>query len=405
MNADKYDIGFEEALSKMRTCLSPLSPVSVPVDEACGLIVAKDIVALVDCPSAPTSLMDGYAVISADLAGASKSHPVKLKITGVTTAGSDIGVAMDPGSAVKVMTGARIPQGSDAVVAIEFTSEKDGWVWCQKDAAPGNNILAQGADVALGTPIVSRGEMMTPARTGLLAAGGIYTLQAYPRPRVGVIATGDEVVAPGNALGPGQLYASNLVTLLSWLRHFHIEAEAAVVPDKEEEIQRTIEQIRGRVDVLLTSGGAWKSERDLTTKILNDMGGQTVFHRIRMVPGKAVALILLKGTTVFCLPGAPPSNEMAFLQIALPGLFYLAARPRFSFALKTARLSAPVSGDINWTQFVQARLDETNKNWVATPLRLKSRLQAQAFANAVIKLPEGVARLEQGEEIQAQVLF
>lgn len=160
-----------------------------------------------------------------------------------------------------------------------------------------------------------------------------------------------------------------------------------------------------RVDVLLTSGGAWKSERDLTTRILAEMGGKTVFHRVRIGPGKAVALILLQGKAIFCLPGGPPSNEMAFLQLALPGLFHLGARPPVPFTFKTARLSAPVGGDIDWTQFVQARLEKKEGHWLVTPLKLKSRLQAQASANAVIKVPEGVARLEQGEEIQVQMLF
>lgn len=405
MSVEKYDIGLEQALSKTQMHLSPLPPVSLPVDEACGLVVAKDIVALVDCPSVPTSLKDGYAIISTDLQGASKPHPVRLKLSGMATAGGDHDLVVETGSAVKVMTGARIPAGADAVAAIEFISEEGGWVACYRDAGPGKNILAQGTDVAKGSLIAAKGEVLTPAKTGLVAAGGIYTIQAHPRPRVGVIATGDEVVAPGKPLRPGQLYASNLVTLLSWLRHFRIQAEAAVVPDKDQEIRKSIETILERVDVLLTSGGAWKSERDLTTRILAEMGGKTVFHRVRIGPGKAVALILLQGKAIFCLPGGPPSNEMAFLQIALPGLCHLAARLPVPFTFKTARLSAPVGGDIDWTQFVQARLEKKEGHWVVTPLKLKSRLLAQASANAVIKVPEGVARLEQGEEIQVQMLF
>ncbi|MBK5102266.1 MAG: molybdopterin molybdotransferase MoeA, partial [Desulfobacteraceae bacterium] len=350
----------------------PLPPVSLPVDEASGLVVAKDIVALVDCPSVPTSLKDGYAIISTDLQGASKPHPVRLKISGMATAGGDHDLVVETGSAVKVMTGAKIPAGADAVAAIEFISEEGGWVRCYRDAGPGKNILPQGTDVAKGSLIAAKGEVLTPAKTGFVAAGGIYTIQVHPRPRVGVIATGDEVVAPGKPLRPGQLYASNLVTLLSWLRHFRIQAEAAVVPDKDQEIRKSIETMLERVDVLLTSGGAWKSERDLTTRILAEMGGKTVFHRVRIGPGKAVALILLQGKAIFCLPGGPPSNEMAFLQIALPGLCHLAARLPVPFAFKTARLSAPVGGDIDWTQFVQARLEKKEGHWVVTPLKLKS---------------------------------
>jgi len=401
---EKHDIGFEEALSRTVQCLSPLTAVDLPVDQCCGLVSADDIVAAVDCPSTTTSLRDGYAVISADVMGASTANPARLKMIGMAAAGEERDLKVEQGSAVKVMTGASIPQGANTVVAEEFTQEESGWVAFLRDAAPQQNILSRGSDVTKGNPLACRGDVLTPAMTGLLAAGGIHTVRAHPLPQVGIVSTGDEVVAPGHALKPGQLYASNLVTLLSWLRHFRIEAEATVVPDREDRLRMTMEAMLKKVDALLTSGGAWKSERDLTARTVAKMGGETIFHRVRLGPGKAVGLMVVAGKPVFCLPGGPPSNEMAFLQIALPGLLRMAGRQPIPFESRTARLSAPVAGDSAWTQFLQARLEQDQGQWLAHPLRMRSRLQSQAGAEALIKIPEGVERLDQGEEAEIQVL-
>jgi molybdopterin molybdotransferase len=401
----EYDVGLEKALSKTLGQLTPLVPVDLPVDEVGGLVAAGNCVAEVNCPSAPTSLKDGYAVVSADLESASEEQPAKLRVCGRIVAGGDIEVAVESGTAVKIMTGARIPRGTDAVIADEFTKERDGSVLCYRDAGPGRNIIEQGHDVMKGKTIASRGEVLTPAKTGLLAAGGISTVRVHPQPLIGIIAIGDEVVSPGKPLMPGQLYASNLVTLLSWLRHFKMKAEVAVVGDQRENLSRTVESMFERVDVLITSGGAWKSDRDLTVKVLKEMGGDIVFHRLRMGPGKAVALILLNNKPVFCLPGGPPSNEIAFLQIALPGLFHLAGKSPVPFEHKTATLTKTVGGEKDWTQLFYATIEENGGQWFVSPLEMKSRLQSQANANALIKVPEGIEQIEQKKQIKVQVLF
>jgi molybdopterin molybdotransferase len=398
----KYDIGFEEALSLTIERLSPLKAVAKPIAEACGFALAEDCHAVVDCPSATTSLKDGYAVMSDDVADASKENPVRLSITAMVAAGDDNDQVVETGKAIKVMTGARIPRNANAVVSVEFTKEENGQAIFYRGADPGKNILECGSDVARGRPIAAEGDILEPAMTGFLAAGGIHTVRVYPFPKVGIISTGDEVVAPGLPIKTGQLYASNMVTLLSWLRHFRMETVTAVVPDQADKIQRAMEGMLEKVDVLLTSGGAWKSERDLTTGILVEMGGEVVFHRVRLGPGKAVALILVDGKVGFCLPGGPPSNEMAFLQIALPGLLHMAGRSPKPFAFKKACLSASVGGDITWTQFFQAKLEKKDGQFMVHPLKLKSRLQSQAAANAMIKVPEGVERLNKGDEIEVQ---
>jgi len=400
----KYDIGFEEALATTLRVLTPLEPVDVPIGEAEGLVAAQDCVAHTDCPSASISLKDGYAVVATDLTDASATRPVRLKVVGTALAGGDAEATVRSGTAVKITSGARLPPGADAILASEFTSEENEWVLCFRNAGTRRNILERGCDVLKGKRIVARGGVLTPAKTGWLAAGGIARVQVHPRPQIGIIAVGDEVVAPGKPLTDGQLYASNLVTLRSWLRRFHMDAEIAVIGDHREHLARQAASMLERVDVILTSGGAWKSDRDLTVDVLKAMGTDLVFHRARMGPGKAVALLVIEGKALFCLPGGPPSNEMAFLQIALPGLLHLSGKSPIPFEHRLATLTRRVSGDKDWTQFLYATLQYNDNQWFANPLEMTSRLQAQANAEALIKIPEGVEYLDSQAKTWVQVL-
>jgi molybdopterin molybdotransferase len=402
--SEKFDIGLKEALSITLGALKRLSPVILPVEEVCGRVAAEDLFATVDCPSAASSLRDGFAVVSNDIEEASEAKPVRLRVAGTSAAGDARDRAIEPGVAIKVLTGARLPTGADAVVAVEYTREEDGHVLCYKNAPAGRNVLSLGTDVASGERLAAEGEVLTPALTGLLAAGGMHQVRVIPMPRVGVVATGDEVVAPGRVLESGQLYASNLVTLYSWLRHFRMEGKTAVVRDHPDTIRQAFSAMLSWADVLLTSGGAWKSERDLTVRVLEEMGCRVMFHRVRIGPGKAVAFGMIEEKAVFCLPGGPPSNEMAFLQIALPGLLHMGGRPPIPFQTKQARIAETMSGDVDWTQFFQATLERRGTEWWAVPQRMKSRLQSQARAEALIRVPEGVRALEAGDRVEVQML-
>ena len=253
--------------------------------------------------------------------------------------------------------------------------------------------------------MATAGEILTPAKTGLLAAAGIDRIKVIPRPRVGLLGIGDEVVRPGERLEEGQLYASNLVTLKSWLGRFRMQADMTLVPDNQDLLCETLTRLSEQKDVILTSGGAWTSDRDLTIRSLEALGGEVVFHRIRMGPGKAVALVLLGQTVVFCLPGGPPSNEMAFLQVALPGLLRLAGLKGGPFRRQNACLTEAVSGHVDWTQFLHARLFEEGGQCFVAPLKQESRLQSQAAATALIEIPEGTGTISARESIPAQCLL
>jgi len=398
------DIGFQDALRLTLEALSPLPPVSVPVLDAADFVAPDDCRARANSPSVTSSLKDGFAVYAADIAEATAEKPVRLTVCGSAYAGSGSAPGLVRGEAVRVTTGAMLPEGADAVLAVEFARDEDASVLCLRDAPAGKNIQRQGEDVAAGEIVVERGLRITPARAGLLAAAGLAEVRVHRRPSVGVLATGDEVVLPGEPLKPGQLYASNIVTLFGWLRRFGMVAEAARSPDSAPTIREAAAGLLDRHDALLTSGGAWKSERDLTVRIMEDLGGELLYERVRIGPGKAVALAIAGGKPVFCLPGGPSSNEMAFLHLALPALLRLAGLSPEPFERRVARLDAAVEGTAEWTQFFQATLAEEGGALVARPLRGPSRLRAQALAVAIVTLPQGCRRLDAGMETQVQIL-
>ncbi len=400
-------IGFEEALSLTLNHIQPLSAERVPLAVAVDRIVAADIRARVNSPSINGSLKDGYAVLSEDISSASPDNPVRLHLVGEVAAGGTCGITIGSGDCIRILTGARLPKGADAVVAEEFTLVEGQEVIVKADAAPGRNILPRGSDVSEGEQIVRKGSRLTPGYLGLAAAAGIDDLEVVKKPRVAIVATGDEVVAPGKPLSEGKLYASNTITLDGWCRRYGFETKLAIVPDNEKEIRRTFSELMIDCDALLTSGGAWTGDRDLVAKILDQLGWRKLFHRLKMGPGKAAGFGLLGNKPVFILPGGPPSNLMGFLQIALPGLMALAGVLKPGLPFIPVKLDREVSGHFaEWTQFIIGELDYREGEVVPCfiPAKSKSRLSSMAKADAIITIPDGEIKILAGTIINGQFL-
>jgi molybdopterin molybdotransferase len=400
-------VGYREAFDLICANLEPVGTEEVGLEEAVGRIAASDLLAKLSYPSADVSLKDGFAVKSADVAGASVAGPVVLEVVGSVFAGSRFEGEVRRGSAVKVFSGAPVPAGAEAVVSGEFCEEvAPRQVRIRADAGPGRNILRAGGEVRAGAVIVKKGARLLPGYLGLSAASGIDRAAVYRRARVVVLGVGDEVVAPGQDLSPGQLYASNLVTMQAWLASFGIPCLAAVVQDSEPAIRRELEKYIPDVDAILTSGGAWGSERDLVVWALRGLGWREVFHHVRMGPGKGIAFGMWRGKPVFCLPGGPASNEMAFLQLALPGVLRVGGDTRHPLPTVPARLTEDLTGRHRaWTEFRDGTLRrEADGSYSARLYRERSRLQAIAGANCLICIPEGVERLRSGEIVPVQLL-
>lgn len=397
-------ISFPEARRRTLAALSPLPAEDVPVAELPGRVLAEPVFALVDSPSCDVSLKDGFAVASGEIVMASPEKPVRLKLVGLASAGRAWDGRLQPGAAVRVLSGAPIPAGAQSVVSDEFAREENGRVWVSNHAQPGRNILTRGADVARGQALLPAGTLVGPSQAGPLASGGHSHAPAHRLPQVGIIATGDEVVAPGRPLPEGSLYASNLVTLAAWCRRYGLGVKTLVVPDSARDIRAALREQITRYDALMTSGGAWQGDRDLVVQVLESLGWRQVYHRVRMGPGKAVGFGELAETPVFCLPGGPPSNHVAFLQLALPGLLRLAGRPDPGLPTRRARLAERIIRRRPWTQFIHGRLQRHDEGMRFHLLQPPSRLQMISQAQALLALPEGVDELEAGAEVEVQVL-
>ena len=397
-------IGYSEALHLTLASASALGSETVPLGEAVGRVLADAPRACVDCPSVDASMKDGYAVCSDDIAAASSAVPVRLRLIGSVAAGAEYCGEVVSGSAVRILSGARIPRGADAVVSEEFAKDDGRVVTVVNDAGPGRNILLRGSDVRGGEPLFPEGIALAPAQVGLLAAAGCNEVRVARRPRVAVIATGDEVVAPGQPLREGQLFASNLVTLTAWCASYGMMATVSVVKDDAALIERALLGAAESHDAVLTSGGAWGGERDLVVRLLDRMGWRKVFHRVKMGPGKAVGFGLLKGKPVFCLPGGPPSNQMAFIQIALPGLLKLGGHARPGLPKIAATLAEGVRAQDDWTQFLDGQFRSAGGDVLFHPYRMASRLQSMASSEGILEIPEGVGEIRRGSRVWVQAL-
>jgi molybdopterin molybdotransferase len=399
--------GYQEAIDLISANVKTVGTEDISLTAAAGRVAAQDIVACESYPSADVSLKDGYAIVSADIEKAVPEKPVRLKVTGSIFAGPIFTGKVTKGTAVKICSGGRIPEGAEAVISIEFTDDiGSDEILVKADAGVGRNILKAGAEVKAGEHIVKQGEKLTPGFLGLAAAAGISRVAVYRRPTAAVVGVGDEVVAPGGQLYDGQLYASNMVTMESRLKALGINCFDLVAQDNETALEQGLNKCFQNADVILTSGGAWGSEKDLVVSVLNKLGWKELFHHVRMGPGKGIAFGVWDGKPVFCLPGGPPSNEMAFIQLALPGIMRMAGDNRNPIPSVNAVLLENVKGrHPAWTEFKDAILTRDNAGTYAVKLyRSASRLRAVASANGLICKPEGRLDLAKGEAVKVFVL-
>jgi molybdopterin molybdotransferase len=400
----KTFIGFEEALELSLANVVAGETEILSLDQLAGKILAADVVAGVDSPSHDSSRKDGYAVIAADLAGATRKNPVKLTVAGRLGAGDVTHLRVTVGQAVRVTTGAPLPQGANAVLPEEFCERSGNMITAGNFAEEDRNILERGTDIRQGQTIAQKGQKLTPALVGLLAAAGVDRAPVHKLPKIAVIACGDEIVAPGKPLPAGKLYASNLVEICAWLSVYGLAHSALLVGDSRTELQFAIASQLSEADAFITCGGAWGSERDLILDVVEDLKWQGIYRRVRMGPGKPVGFGLLKQKPFFILPGGPPSNEMAFLQLALPALMKMKGAIKFSFPRIWAQLAETVGGHKDWTQFIHARLERGTSQLIVRPCRMKSRLLSMARKEALIIIPEGWEKWVAGETIDIQLL-
>lgn len=404
-NSDGF-IPFPEALSKILDNVPVLSAISLPAGECDGHVAAEDVQAHVSSPPADVSLMDGFAVCSRETATAGKQSPVKLRMAAESAAGQ-LKCAIEAGECARIFTGALIPDGADAVIAGEDCEERGGVIVIENAIPPGLHVRSTGEDFREGENVLEKGELINPGRAALLVSAGIGEGSVVRKPGVAILAVGDELAEPGAEPGEGKIYSSNTTVISAWLSRFGMSDSSGLAGDDSAQIAGAVGDALKSADAVVTTGGAWGSGRDLVQGVLDGLGWTRLFSRVGIRPGKGTGFGLLDGKPVFVLPGGPTSCEIAFLELALPGLLRMAGREGTPFFIAEAVLTEAVRqthGD--WHRFLYGvHQYQESGTCIVAPMFSRSRLQAMARATCMIPVPAGSKSLVSGQEVSIQILL
>lgn len=400
-------LSVEEALAITLSQAKPLAPVTRPLAGVRGAILAADVAAGEPLPPFPASTKDGYAVVAAD-------GPGVYPMVGEVKAGATAAFTLQPGTVAYVTTGAPLPEGADAVVMIEDTeSVEDGSGHAQvrigTGVEAGTDVRPVGIDVEAGQVVLAAGERLLAAEVGLLATAGSAEVQVFPKPRIAVLSTGDELVEPGQPLGPGQIRDSNRAMLLAAIESVGGEpVDIGIAGDTQESLEAHVREGLARADILLTSGGVSMGDLDLVKPLL-DHAGTVHFGRVRMKPGKPVTFATAEveegRRLVFGLPGNPVSSLVTFYLFAVPALRKMAGWRDPHLARVQARLAHALPLDAFRPEFHRAALRWDSKEgcYVAssTGSQASSRLLSMRTANALLVLPQEEGELPAGALVDA----
>jgi molybdopterin molybdotransferase len=398
----------DEHLSDLLSGIEAISPLELQLLDAHGCILSEAVVADVDLPAFDNSSMDGYAVRVADVAHASETNPVKLPVVGDIAAGSQSAYSVQPGLSTRIMTGAPIPAGAEAVVPIEWTDQGIAAVTITRAPKAGQYIRRAGEDVRSGELVLDIGTRLGPGQIGLLAAVGRDRVKVRPRPRVVIISTGSELVEPGQPTRAGQIHESNSYILTTAAREAGATVfRVGIVPDEPHKLMDAIEDQLIRADLVLTSGGVSVGAYDVVKEVLSRLG-TVAFEQVAMQPGKpqGFGTIGPDSTPIITLPGNPVSSYVSFEVFVRPVIRRMLgveplARPMVRAVCKEAMTSPE-----GLRQFARAWIDVEDGRYVVKPVGgAGSHLVGDlAQANAFVVIPEDVTEIPAGGAADVMVL-
>lgn len=346
----------DAALARILASLPPGRTERVSLTDAYGRVLAEPVVSGLDLPPWDNSAMDGFAVRAAEVAG-------ELAIGETIAAGHPATREVAPGTAARIMTGAPVPAGADAVIMVEDAVVDGDRVRFDRPARAGQHIRRRGSDVSRGATVLPAGQRLGPGAVGLLASLGLTEVQVGARPRVAILSTGDEVIPPGQPLGPGQIYSSNNHALVGLAAAAGaIPVDLGNCPDDPAALRRRFAEAAEVADVVVTTGGVSVGDFDFVKEAL----GAVEFWRVAMKPGKPLAFGALHGRPFFGLPGNPVSCMVNFLQFVRPALRTMMGDPRPCLPIVDAELARPLRRSPGRVEFVRVSLDRVEGRLVAT---------------------------------------
>ncbi len=392
---------FEVARSMILSSVSPLGVERVELLAALGRVVAEDVAAPWDLPLCDNSAMDGFAVRAADCrVGGS------LRVTGYIPAGGTVIPAVEPGCAVRIMTGAPIPPGGDAVVPVEETEERDDAVLLRERVNRLQHIRFRGEDVRSGDTVVSAGAVIRPPEISMLASFGKVTVPVYRRARVAILSTGDELIELGERPESGKIINSNALSLAAAVRE--IGAEPAILgiarDDRESHREKMTEGLKA--DVLITSAGVSAGDRDLVRDCLAELDVRQLFWKVDIKPGGPVAFGMKEGKPVFSLPGNPVSTMVTFEELVRPALLKMMGHRRVIKPYVQATLRTEVRKKAGKVHFLRVRIEvENGRYWaISAGDQNTGILGTMLRANGIAVLPKEKTMFSPGEEVAVHLL-
>lgn len=403
----------DAAKAEILSAFSPLPEIEIASIEASGLVLAQNVPAENSVPPFRNSAMDGYAVRTCDIAGASWARPIRLRVVGNVAAGDEEIPSVGPGEAVRIMTGAMLPAGADAVVRFEETDEfaqsrsrNEHEVAILRAPAPLDNVREAGEDVQKGSLAALAGQRLTPGMLGMLASVGVMTVPVHRRPVVAVLSTGNEVVEPADMLAPGKIRDSNAVVIASMARHWGAEVTMlGIARDRVDDVTEKLRAARN-ADLIVTTGGVSLGDYDLVKDVLRAEGNVAIWQ-VRMKPGKPLAFGQVGGTPLLGLPGNPVAAAISFLLFGRPAIRRMLGDRNLEPLTIEAIAGEPMDNRGQRRHYVRVRLEpDRDAGTIAVPVGEQGAgvLSSFAAADALLVLPEHLEHIEPGTRLQAILL-
>jgi len=405
VNVNKL-VSLEEAQGLALAAAVPLATEKVQLENASGRVLAEEVRALRDEPPSTQAAMDGYAVHSEDVNAASSEKEVFLAVVGTVGPGQQIDQQLKRKEAIRVMTGAILPAGADAAVPQEMTEIVAEGVVVKAPVVSGDYLIPAGAELQMDQHLLSDSTVLGVRELTILATQGYSTVKVRRQPVVAVLATGSELVEVGKSLDQKGVFASNLHTVSHLVNHYGGRARAlGIAGDKVERLARFIEK-GSRADVIITTGGTGKGEKDLVSAAIRTLGGNVLFHGVAMSPGKQALFAKLGGTLLFGLPGRPAATYIAFEQLVRPVLLQMLGLSQVFPPETTAVLGGSVKVRGKLRSFLFGRLIFGSAGLEVESLRSERKgiLTEMLAANCLLQVPPGRDRLDEGEPVKVQLL-